>query len=174
MGLWINIQYALQNAPSTYNKINPGLKWKILSWSSLQPNFPSRVEIMSFLDDIWLEESIMSIHYFACSEVIWFCVNNPHFTISHMLSLKAYVLKWDYLFYEGMFDGPNFLCSTMCNKGLAEDRTFESFGMFILSSSSCSLFSSISSKDVFETMSSWTSTPWDSDALITQQKDQQF
>lgn len=139
MGLWINIQYALQNAPSTYNKINPGLKWKILSWSSLQPNFPSRVEIMSFLDDIWLEESIMSIHYFACSEVIWFCVNNPHFTISHMLSLKAYVHKWDYLFYEGMFDGPNFLCSTMCNKGLAEDRTFESFGMFILSSSSCSL-----------------------------------
>lgn len=77
---------------SPYDRINPGLKREILFWSSLQPTFPS-LENMSFSHNIWAEESIISVHCFACSKVIWLCINNSHFTISRKLSLNAYVLK---------------------------------------------------------------------------------
>lgn len=93
MGLWINIHHVLEYIPSPYNRINPGLKREILSWSSLQPTFPSPLENRSFSNDIWLEESIIGIHCFACSQLIWFCVNNSHFTISHKLSSNDCVLN---------------------------------------------------------------------------------
>lgn len=79
--------------PSPYKRINPRLKREILFWFSLQPTFCSLLENMSFSNDIWLEESIISIHCFACSKVIWFCIYHPYFTFSHKPSLNAYVLN---------------------------------------------------------------------------------
>lgn len=79
--------------PSPYNRINPGLKREILFWFSFNPLSLLFLKNMSFSNDIWLEESIISVHCFACSKVIWFCINNPHFTISHKLRLNAYVLN---------------------------------------------------------------------------------